>query len=94
MIRVAHLAQIHMEGILPMSFTFLNQLPPPDEIKRDYPLSPELTELKAKRDAMIADVITGKDDKRFEARVLPSFPPWCTAIALDLLCIIICKSII
>lgn len=59
------MAQIHMEVILPMSFTFLNQLPTPDEIKRDYPLSPELTEFKAKRDAMIADVITGKDDKRF-----------------------------
>ena len=46
-----------------MSFTFLNQLPTPDEIKRDYPLSPELKELKSQRDAMISDVITGKDSR-------------------------------
>lgn len=46
-----------------MSFTFLNQLPTPDEIKRDYPLSPELKELKKQRDAMISDVITGKDSR-------------------------------
>lgn len=46
-----------------MSFTFLNQLPTPDEIKRDYPLSPELKELKRQRNAMISDVITGKDSR-------------------------------
>ena len=46
-----------------MSFSFVNQLPSPAEIKRDYPLSPELTELKAKRDAQISDVLTGKDDR-------------------------------
>lgn len=44
-----------------MSFTFLNQLPSPDEIKRDYPLSPALTARKKERDWMITDVITGKD---------------------------------
>lgn len=43
-----------------MSFTFLNQLPTPAQIKEEYPLSKELTELKAKRDAMISDVICGK----------------------------------
>ena len=42
-----------------MSFTFLNQLPTPAQIKEEYPLSKELTELKAKRDAMISDVICG-----------------------------------
>ena len=46
-----------------MSFTFLNQLPTPDEIKRDYPLSPELKEIKKQRDAMISNVITGKDSR-------------------------------
>lgn len=46
-----------------MSFTFLNQLPTPDEIKRDYPLFSELKELKRQRDAMISDVITGKDSR-------------------------------
>lgn len=70
-----------MEGILPMSFTFLNQLPTPDEIKRDYPLSPESTEFKAKRDAMIADVITGKDDKRFLVIIGP-----CSADNEDSVC--------
>ena len=46
-----------------MSFTFLNQLPTPAQIKEEYPLSKELTELKAKRDAMISYVICGKDDR-------------------------------
>lgn len=46
-----------------MSFTFLNQLPSPDEIKRDYPLSPALTARKKERDRMITDVITGKDSR-------------------------------
>ena len=46
-----------------MSFTFLNQLPTSAQIKEEYPLSKELTELKAKRDAMISDVICGKDDR-------------------------------
>lgn len=64
-----------------MSFTFLNQLPTPDEIKCDYPLSPELTEFKAKRDAMIADVITGKDDKRFLVIIGP-----CSADNEDSVC--------
>jgi 3-deoxy-7-phosphoheptulonate synthase len=46
-----------------MSFKFLNQLPSPEEIQREYPLSPELTALRAQRDQMIKDVISGKDDK-------------------------------
>ena len=54
-----------------MSFTFLNQLPTPEEIKRDYPLTPELAELKKQRDAMISDVITGKDS-RFLVIIGPS----------------------
>ena len=46
-----------------MSFKFLNQLPTPEEIKRDYPLSPELAALKAQRDQMINDIITSKDNR-------------------------------
>ena len=46
-----------------MSFKFLNQMPTPEEIKRDYPLSQELALLKAQRDQMINDIITGKDDR-------------------------------
>ena len=46
-----------------MSFTFLNQLPSPAEIKRDFPLSEELKQLKKERDAMISDVITRNDDQ-------------------------------
>lgn len=44
-------------------FYILNQLPSPAEIKRDFPLSEELKQLKKERDAMISDVITGKDDR-------------------------------
>ena len=39
-----------------MSFTFLNQLPSPAEIKHDFPLSEELKQLKKERDAMISGV--------------------------------------
>jgi 3-deoxy-7-phosphoheptulonate synthase len=46
-----------------MSFTYLNQLPTPGEIKERYPLSPELAALKAKRDAEISNVLTGKDSR-------------------------------
>ena len=44
-----------------MSFTFLNQLPSPAEIKRDFPLSEELKQLKKERDAMISDVSLSSD---------------------------------
>ena len=46
-----------------MSFKFLHQLPTPEEIKSQYPLSKELTELKANRDKMINDIIASKDDR-------------------------------
>ncbi len=45
-----------------MSFTFLNQLPTPAEIKRDFPFPEKLQQLKKERDAAISDVITGTDD--------------------------------
>ena len=63
-----------------MSFEFLNQLPTPADIKRDYPLSPELRELKKHRDLMISDVITGKD-----SRVLVIIGP-CSADNEDTVC--------
>ena len=46
-----------------MSFTFIRELPTPDQIKQEYPLSEDLKLLKAKRDEEIADVFTGKSDK-------------------------------
>ena len=46
-----------------MSFKFLNQLPSPEEIKSQYPLSKELIELKANRDKMVNDIISSKDDR-------------------------------
>ena len=46
-----------------MSFQFLNQLPTPEDIKRDYPLSDELKQLKKERDKAIANVIIGKDER-------------------------------
>ena len=41
------LSQAEMRII--MSFTFLNQLPSPAEIKRDFPLSEELKQLKKEK---------------------------------------------
>ena len=46
-----------------MSFQFLNQLPSPEEIKRQYPLSTELADLKIQRDTIINNIIANKDDR-------------------------------
>ena len=46
-----------------MSFEYIQKLPTPEEIRQEYPLGKELTALKKERDAMIADVFTGKSDK-------------------------------
>ena len=46
-----------------MSFTFVKQLPSPDQIKSQTPLSEEMKKIKAKRDRLIQDVITGRSDK-------------------------------
>ena len=42
---------------------FKHKLPVPKEIKERYPLTAELSRVKAERDALIADVFTGRSDK-------------------------------
>lgn len=46
-----------------MSFKYLNQLPTPEEIKQQYPLSAALKEAKKERDKEIARVLKGESDK-------------------------------
>ncbi len=46
-----------------MSFSYLNKLPSPQEIRELYPLSPELQDIKKTRDQMITNVMTGKDSR-------------------------------
>ena len=46
-----------------MSFMFVKQLPSPDQIKAQAPMSEEMKKIKAARDRLIQDVITGKSDK-------------------------------
>ena len=46
-----------------MSFTFIRRLPSPDEVKALEPLSAEMKKIKAGRDRLIRDVITGESDK-------------------------------
>ena len=46
-----------------MSFKYIQQLPTPDEIIREFPLAPELAAIKRSRDQEISDVFTGKSDK-------------------------------
>ncbi len=46
-----------------MSFEFIQELPSPEEIQNQIPLSPALKELKRKRDIEIANVFTGASDK-------------------------------
>jgi len=42
---------------------FKRKLPVPAEIKEQYPLTAELSRIKAERDTLISDVFTGKSDK-------------------------------
>ena len=42
---------------------FKRKLPVPKEVKEQYPVTAELSRIKAERDALIADVFTGKSDK-------------------------------
>lgn len=46
-----------------MSIEFIKCLPSPEEIKAEFPLSPEMVEMKKKRDEEIRNVFTGKSDK-------------------------------
>ena len=46
-----------------MSFSYLKQLPTPEEIKQTYPLSESCQKIKQKRDAEIARVLRGESDK-------------------------------
>ncbi len=46
-----------------MSFTYLNQLPSPEQIKDNYPLPEEGRAIKEARDAEISAVIRGESDK-------------------------------
>lgn len=46
-----------------MSFEFIQKLPTPEEIKKQYALPPALEEIKRQRDLEIRDVITGKSNK-------------------------------
>ena len=45
------------------NMNFKRKLPVPKEIKEQYPLTAELARIKQERDAVIADVFTGKSDK-------------------------------
>ena len=42
---------------------FMKLLPTPDEIRNEFPLTKEQTEIKKERDRQIADILTGKDDR-------------------------------
>ena len=53
-----------------MSFEFVVKLPIPAEIKKQFPMSPELTALKEKRDEEIRRIFTG-EDARFLAIIGP-----------------------
>lgn len=46
-----------------MSFTFVKEIPSPEQICREYPLSPNSARVKKERDAEIARVFTGESDK-------------------------------
>ena len=46
-----------------MQMEFVRRMPQPQELMRDYPVSPELKQRKADRDREIREILTGKDDR-------------------------------
>ena len=46
-----------------MGFKYINHLPDPEVIKKEFPMSAKCMLLKEERDQQIADVLTGKDDR-------------------------------
>ena len=46
-----------------MNMEFKRKLPIPKEIKEQYPITPELETIKAKRDEEIKAIFEGKDDR-------------------------------
>lgn len=46
-----------------MSFTFEKELPTPEAIRAEYPITDRIAEIKTERDKMIRQVFTGKSDK-------------------------------
>lgn len=46
-----------------MSFEFIQKLPTPDEIRKQFPLPEKLVKLKQQRDAEIREALTGKSNK-------------------------------
>ncbi len=46
-----------------MSMDFKRKLPIPQEVKEQYPLSPEVVKVKEQRDAEIKKIFTGEEDK-------------------------------
>ena len=63
-----------------MSFNYVREIISPEELKKAYPLTPEMTKLKAERDAEIKKVFTG-DSNKFIAVVGP-----CSADNEDAVC--------
>ncbi len=63
-----------------MSFKFLRELPTPEELKTDLPLSPAMQAAKAERDREIRAIMTG-EDSRFLVVVGP-----CSADSEDPVC--------
>ena len=46
-----------------MSFSYLKQLPTPEEIKQTYPLNDTCKKIKCERDEEISRVLRGESDK-------------------------------
>ncbi len=46
-----------------MEMEFLRKLPTPQEIKKEFPLTAEIEEIKKKRDAELRDIFEGKDNR-------------------------------
>ena len=54
-----------------MAVRINKELPSPAELKKEYPLSDKLKNIKEKRDEMIKDVFAGKSDSKVS--ITPEF---------------------
>lgn len=67
-----------------MALHMIKAVPTPAEIREDHPMSPELLEIKRKRDEIIKNIFTG-EDKRFLAIIGPCSADYEDSV-LDYLC--------
>ena len=61
--RIFYFQNFSKKGVKTMQVTFHRQLPEPQEVKKDYPLTKRMAQVKAERDESIKAAFDGRSDK-------------------------------